>query len=430
MIKLEPLISVILTSYNKPLFVGKAIESMLAQTETNWELFIMDDNSNSETVKVIKRYIEDPRIYYFNSNIEHKERYKTTRYATIINDALKMVKGKFISYLTDDTTFLPERLELMSQYFYQHPECNILYSSQLVKQVNIEFREIRRFIRQAKQPLKHAAFTVDHCSVMHRSELIHEIHSKYGNYWDDNPDHWNHGDAAFWKRLNEKNIFFPINKILDITYKTPDSFQTLFNSLPSNIIEGTIVKGSSEDIYYIQNYSRKKITEEIFALFKFSRFHIVHLPDPILYKIPESEPLGLEILPNFIVVYAHDMNSYFYLESGQKRLIVDWSTMKQLKFNFKNVVKLDGKLLSSLDDGPLLTTMNQKNFIPPGRKLFRTPSKLWICFDGIMSEIDPRVAKRFHLEKDSISISSAFLQKYKKGNPIIPLSSYTSFNII
>jgi len=45
-VRVKPLISIILTSYNKPLFIGKAIESVIAQTETNWELFIMDDNSN------------------------------------------------------------------------------------------------------------------------------------------------------------------------------------------------------------------------------------------------------------------------------------------------------------------------------------------------------------------------------------------------
>ena len=48
---MTPIVSVILTSYNKPHTIGKAIESVLDQTYQNWELFIMDDNSNEETVQ-------------------------------------------------------------------------------------------------------------------------------------------------------------------------------------------------------------------------------------------------------------------------------------------------------------------------------------------------------------------------------------------
>jgi len=78
----------------------------------------MDDNSNLETVNVIKKYTQDPRIQYFNSNIKHKNRCKATRYANLINIALKDAQGIFVSYLTDDTVYLPERLKSMSKYFF------------------------------------------------------------------------------------------------------------------------------------------------------------------------------------------------------------------------------------------------------------------------------------------------------------------------
>ncbi len=46
---MEKKISIILTSYNKPDLVKQAIESVLHQTYSNWELFVMDDHSNEET---------------------------------------------------------------------------------------------------------------------------------------------------------------------------------------------------------------------------------------------------------------------------------------------------------------------------------------------------------------------------------------------
>ncbi len=100
---MQPLISIILTSYNKPSLINQVIESVLMQTYKEWELFIMDDNSCPETINIIKNYLDDPRIYYENSFIQDNERYKTTRYATLINKALPLTRGEYICYLTDDT---------------------------------------------------------------------------------------------------------------------------------------------------------------------------------------------------------------------------------------------------------------------------------------------------------------------------------------
>ncbi|MEH7622869.1 glycosyltransferase, partial [Bacillus thuringiensis] len=67
---MQPKISIILTSYNKPSLINQVIESVLKQTYKEWELFIMDDNSCPETINVIKNYLEDPRITYKNSFIQ------------------------------------------------------------------------------------------------------------------------------------------------------------------------------------------------------------------------------------------------------------------------------------------------------------------------------------------------------------------------
>jgi spore maturation protein CgeD len=63
---LNPKVHIILTSYNKPEMVGKAIESVLKQTLSTWELFIMDDASNEDTTAVIHSYLGDNRVHYYN----------------------------------------------------------------------------------------------------------------------------------------------------------------------------------------------------------------------------------------------------------------------------------------------------------------------------------------------------------------------------
>ena len=53
-----------MTSYNKPTFVEKSILSVLNQTFQDFELFIMDDNSNEMTQKVIQPFINKENIHF------------------------------------------------------------------------------------------------------------------------------------------------------------------------------------------------------------------------------------------------------------------------------------------------------------------------------------------------------------------------------
>ncbi|PGD51540.1 glycosyl transferase, partial [Bacillus toyonensis] len=94
---MQPKISIILTSYNKPSLINQVIESVLMQTYKEWELFIMDDDSNEMTQKVIRPFINKENVHFYKSNVAHiSERTKKVRYAALINEALKQAKGEYI----------------------------------------------------------------------------------------------------------------------------------------------------------------------------------------------------------------------------------------------------------------------------------------------------------------------------------------------
>ena len=156
----EKKVSIILTSYNKPDLVTQAIESVLHQTYSNWELFVMDDHSNEETSAAISPYIKDHRIYYYNSFIKPADRLKSTRYAVLINNALSQASGEYITYLTDDTVFHPDRLSLMAEALNQCAEFDAVYSSQKVIHVNERGTEQSHFYRFADDVLDQAAFSL------------------------------------------------------------------------------------------------------------------------------------------------------------------------------------------------------------------------------------------------------------------------------
>ncbi|PES65565.1 CgeD protein [Bacillus cereus] len=415
---MNPKVSIILTSYNKPALVGKAIESVLRQTVDEWELFIMDDHSNEETVNVIKQYLDDPRITYINSFIEDEERYKKTRYAVLINKAIPLTKGTYISYLTDDTVYVPKRLEEMVFVFNINAKIDIIYSSQQVKFVNNQLKLLSERVSRAQRVLYQAANVVDHCSVMHTRAILEKVREKYGEYWDESPVHWHNGDAAFWERLNTFQPFHPIDIVLDITYKTPYSFQNLYNNLPIKIPNGTLVKGGDPQVFLIDQQQRRLITNEMFTYFKYNLKKIVMIPDPFLYRYVEGPPIDdLTIIPNLRIV-QNEQNKFFYLENNTKRLIINALAFRKFKFSFDEVIKINSTLLEHMPQGLPIYPIVSHNTCLPENKVFIYNSQCSITINCKLHLIDKKILKKFNLLNDCIYVSRAEMKGFEKGEPI------------
>lgn len=99
------LVSIIMPSYNSSSFVEQSIESILAQTYTNWELLITDDCSSDNTVQVIQRYADnDERIKLNVLNVNSGA-------GTARNESIKRARGRFIAFCDSDDRWKPEKLE-------------------------------------------------------------------------------------------------------------------------------------------------------------------------------------------------------------------------------------------------------------------------------------------------------------------------------
>ncbi len=101
---MNELVSIIMPSYNTAKFISETIESVLAQTYTNWELIIVDDCSTDNTDEVVKSFLSDNRIKYIKNE-------KNSGAAISRNRALRESKGKWIAFLDSDDLWMPEKLE-------------------------------------------------------------------------------------------------------------------------------------------------------------------------------------------------------------------------------------------------------------------------------------------------------------------------------
>lgn len=97
------LISVVIPTFNRAHLISETIESVLAQSYSNWELIIVDDGSTDDTQSLIRNF-SDPRIRY--SRIEH-----TGSFGAVRNLGIQASRGEFIAFLDSDDIWDPMKLE-------------------------------------------------------------------------------------------------------------------------------------------------------------------------------------------------------------------------------------------------------------------------------------------------------------------------------
>lgn len=103
--KETPLVSIVMPVYNSADFVGSAIESVLAQTYSHWELIIINDASTDVSAEVIEKYKGDSRITLVN----HTEN-KGVCFSR--NEAIDSARGTFIACLDSDDEWHADKLAM------------------------------------------------------------------------------------------------------------------------------------------------------------------------------------------------------------------------------------------------------------------------------------------------------------------------------
>lgn len=162
-------ITVLLPVYNCELYIEEAVNSILNQTYTNFELLILDDASTDQTVFKLKK-IKDSRIQLI-------EKPKNTGYTNSLNYGLSIAKGKYIARMDGDDFSLPQRLQVQVDFLESNPDvilCGTSYSIMGNNKV-ITIPETHESIKL--ELLK--ANCIAHPSVMFRKSIIDKHKIKY-----------------------------------------------------------------------------------------------------------------------------------------------------------------------------------------------------------------------------------------------------------
>jgi len=111
----QPLVSIVIATFNREKYIKRAIESILNQTYKNIEVIIVDGGSTDNTKEVIQPYLSDQRFRYLYK--------KDKSPAEGRNNGIKISRGKYIAILDSDDFWCDEqKLEKQVKFLEEHPD--------------------------------------------------------------------------------------------------------------------------------------------------------------------------------------------------------------------------------------------------------------------------------------------------------------------
>lgn len=199
MVETTALVSIITPVYNGEAYIGRAIESVINQSYTNWEMLVIDDGSTDQTAAVIRKYT-DRRIKTWR---QHNQGRSVAR-----NLGLAEARGEYVLFLDSDDVLLPKALEIHLDYLGKHSDCaasisdcevidhtgqHIAWQSELRKHFVPDYDAISRGVVSILEPLIVSSALIGASnSVMVRREIIEQCKAQFdvNMFMGEDTDFW------------------------------------------------------------------------------------------------------------------------------------------------------------------------------------------------------------------------------------------------
>lgn len=195
--KSNPHVSVVMAVYNGARFLKETMESILNQSFQDFELIIVDNCSQDDSVALIRSY-HDPRIKLIVND-------KNLGQTKALNVGLRNCRGKFIARMDADDVALPKRLELQMKFLQNHPAIAAVGS--WCQDINADGKLLRVYRTAVDEKvIKYyligcgdlTEWSITHPTIMIRSEVL----GKIGFYKEEAEGEYNYPqDYEYWRRM-------------------------------------------------------------------------------------------------------------------------------------------------------------------------------------------------------------------------------------
>lgn len=156
---MSPRVSVLIPTHNYGRFLAQALESVFAQSYSDYEVIVVDDGSTDDTREVASKF---PQVRYLYQ--------EQTGVATARNRLLEEAQGEFAAFLDADDLWLPDKLEKQVAYMEKHPDCGILFTA--VQNISDRPHDV---LTEREQQLMDAALPYALPTACIRMELVRKL---------------------------------------------------------------------------------------------------------------------------------------------------------------------------------------------------------------------------------------------------------------
>ena len=235
---MQPLVSVILTAYNAEKYIGYAIDSILGQTLSNFELFIVDDGSKDSTKAIIKTFSDERVVSIFN---------KTNRGQSYSrNLAVANARGKYIAIMDADDIAYPTRLQKQVEFMEQNQHISLCGSwAHLID----EGGKINGIKKGPDKDIEIKFRLLFYCPIIHPSVMWRK--AEFDRLGLDYDSHFVYAqDFDLWTRAMAKSVEFHIlqEPLVQFRFKHTDSISGAKTNLQGKYAQEIIERNFREFI--------------------------------------------------------------------------------------------------------------------------------------------------------------------------------------
>ncbi|RNC63283.1 glycosyltransferase family 2 protein [Proteiniphilum sp. X52] len=219
-----PVISVLIPLYNSAAFIRETIDSVLAQTFSDFELLLMDDGSSDDTADIVRTY-KDPRIRY--ERCPHD-------FVGTFNRGVDIARGKYVALLDHDDMMVPRRLQM--QYDFMESRPDIVACGGIMRtfgKISIDWVPVLEYDRIILEYLRRRTGPVFNPTCFFRKEVIDKYNIRYRRGY-----HFA-VDTKFWTDVVKIGKIENMPEIL-VWYRTSDT-QTSRVTLPESFKSSHVI---------------------------------------------------------------------------------------------------------------------------------------------------------------------------------------------
>ena len=300
----KPLISVLLPVYNCELYIQEAVDSILNQTYTNFELIIIDDCSTDATVSILKTY-SDSRV-----NLIIKP--ENTGYTNSLNYGISIAKGDYIARMDGDDISLPERFEKQVEFLENNVDVVLCGTQYRIIGSN----------KTCNHPLEHDEIKVkliSGCYIAHPTVMFNKKFFKNNNL-NYNPEMEPAEDYDLWSRVVFLGKVANLNKVL-LNYRVHQNQTSNIKFQKQLKITKEIKIAMLEKIYKKQNFIYSNTSNSINELFKNH-----HYLDELKSKNEINNVFSKSLFLDFIISEKKNIDINF----SKNKDVINYKTLKIL----------------------------------------------------------------------------------------------------